>query len=335
MSKETDSRRTLSRREFFAWSAAATAALAYAPQKVLAAQDNRFHPIPSSPLPTRAYGKTGARNPILTFGCGSRWLMYKEEDQALAVLSQAIDAGITFLDSAHNYGKGMSEERIGKLMPARRKEVLIQTKIGTRDKELWWGQLETSLKRLNVEYVDMLLIHQLEHDDDLEKIEEKGGALELLYRAKEQKLTRWVGFSSHTDGSTAAKFLRRHEVDGIQIALNVATNGPYDIGHEESALPVAVEKGVGVTAMKVMGQDNIANKYEDFPAETCLRYSLSLPVTAATVGMQNPEYLQRNLDLVRNFKPFSPEEMLKLKTAAEGEVKTSFFEGLRGHSDLA
>ena len=138
-------------------------------------------------------------------------------------------------------------------MPARRKEVLIQTKLSFRDPDVWWKALETSLKRLNVDYVDTLLIHQLGHDEDLAIIERKGGILEQLYRAREQKLARWIGFSSHTDGATAAKFIRRHDIDAVQMAINVATDGPYDLGHEERALPAAVEKGIGIIAMKVMG----------------------------------------------------------------------------------
>ena len=333
MSDRQDRSGKMNRREFFALSAA-TAAATVGAGKALAA-DSRFHAIPASPLPTRQFGKTGAQVPILTFGSGSRWMMYEQVDQALEVMNRAIDSGIIYLDTAHGYGNGKSETQIGMLMPRRRKEVLIQTKIATREKDQWWSDLELSLKRMNIEYLDTCLLHSLEHEDDLEKLEVKGGPLEQLYKAKEQKLVRWAGCSGHTDGPAMAKFLARNDLDVVQMALNVATNGPFDMGFEESALPVAVKKGMGIIAMKVMGQDLIANKYENYDYATCLRYSLSLPVTSCTVGMPKPEHLTRNLEVVRNFKPLGKEEQMKLKSAAAGEIQTSFLNFMAGHQDVA
>src|SRR5262245_32032843 len=59
-------------------------------------------------LPTRAFGATGVEVPILAFGCGSRFLAYEDEDEALKVLSRAIDLGFKYLDTANNYGDGKS-----------------------------------------------------------------------------------------------------------------------------------------------------------------------------------------------------------------------------------
>src|SRR5438105_2278771 len=83
-------------------------------------------------LPTRPFGKTGIDASVLGFGSGSRFLMYEDEDQALQALNRAIDLGITYIDTAHDYGGGKSEERIGKLMGARRKEITLATKLNAR-----------------------------------------------------------------------------------------------------------------------------------------------------------------------------------------------------------
>src|SRR5215469_16489012 len=80
-------------------------------------------------LPSRTLGRTGVKVSILAFGCGSRFLMYKSEDAAIAVLNRAIDLGITYLDTAYAYGDGKSESRVGKVMASRRKEVWLATKI--------------------------------------------------------------------------------------------------------------------------------------------------------------------------------------------------------------
>ena len=80
-----------------------------------------------SKLPTRTLGKTGIEVSLLGFGSGSRFLMYKDDDKALEALSRALDLGITYIDSAHSYGDGKSEERIGRLMPERRKQITLAT----------------------------------------------------------------------------------------------------------------------------------------------------------------------------------------------------------------
>ena len=65
-------------------------------------------------LPSRTLGRTGAKVSILAFGCGSRFLMYKDVDSATAILNHAIDLGITYLDTAYAYGDGESETRVGR-----------------------------------------------------------------------------------------------------------------------------------------------------------------------------------------------------------------------------
>src|SRR5215218_9396109 len=80
-------------------------------------------------LPTRPFGKTGMDVPVLGFGSGSRFLMYEDEDQALRALERAIDLGITYIDTAHSYGNGQSEERVGRLMATRRRDVTLATKL--------------------------------------------------------------------------------------------------------------------------------------------------------------------------------------------------------------
>src|SRR5688572_1406522 len=81
--------------------------------------------LPTKGLPVRTLGRTGIKVPILGFGSGSRFLMYKDEGQALAALNRAIDLGIVYIDTAHSYGNGKSEERVGCVMATRRKEVVL------------------------------------------------------------------------------------------------------------------------------------------------------------------------------------------------------------------
>src|ERR1700751_2823212 len=123
-------------------------------------------------LPTRTLGRSGAKVSILAFGCGSRFLMYKDEDSATAILNRAIDLGITYFDTAYAYGDGESETRVGRVMATRRKDVWLATKIPDRTRDEFMRRLEGSLKRLQTDHVDLVHIHSLGKPEDLAKIEE-------------------------------------------------------------------------------------------------------------------------------------------------------------------
>src|SRR5260221_1168619 len=244
-------------------------------------------------LPTRVLGKTGVRVSILAFGGGSRFLMYKDEDKAIEAVNRALDMGITYMDTAYGYGNGRSEERIGKVMKTRRKGI-VATKIDKRDGDEAMKVLEASLKRLQIDQFDLVHIHSLTTDDDLAKIEAKGGVLETLHKLKDQKPTRFIGITSHTDPTMLAKALEQHDFDCTQMALNAAmvgmkTGNPNMVINEAMktsfqtvALPVANRKKMGVIAMKIFAQEGLLDQA---PLEKLMYYSLSLPVPLVTVGM--------------------------------------------------
>jgi len=261
-------------------------------------------------LPARTLGRTGAKVSILAFGCGSRFLMYKGEDSATAILNRAIDLGITYLDTAYLYGDGESETRVGKVMAARRKDVWLATKIPDRTRDGFLRRLEGSLKRLQTDHVDLVHIHSLAHADDLAKIEAPDGALKGLMEAREQKMARFAGMTSHTDGEVMARAIERHDLDCVQMALNASRNGRF----EKLALPAANAKNLGVIAMKVTGQEFLvgdgAGKAD---MKSLLRYSMSLPVTTAVVGMPRPEMLANNVETARSFSPLNDEERDRLR----------------------
>jgi len=261
-------------------------------------------------LPHRTLGRTGAKVSILAFGCGSRFLMYKDENQALAVLNHAIDLGIDYIDTAYAYGDGASETRVGKVMATRRKEVWLATKIMDRTRDAFMQRLDASLKRLQTNHVDLLHIHSLGKADMLARLEAPDGALKGLLEAKDQKMTRFIGMTSHTDGPTMAQAIERHPLDCVQMALNPSGNGSF----EKTALLAANKKKLGVIAMKVFGQEMLIGQ-EPGKADpaSLLRFALSLPVTAAVSGMPQVEMLERNVALGRNFSPFSAADMERLR----------------------
>ena len=263
----------------------------------------------ASRLPHRVLGRTGAKVSILAFGCGSRFLMYDEE-AGFAALNQAMDLGITYLDTAYAYGDGKSETRVGKVMATRRKQVFLATKIPDRKRDDFMRRLEGSLKRLQTDHVDLVHIHSLGHADDLAKLEAPDGAIKGLLEAREQKMARFIGMTSHTEGAVLAQAIERHDLNCVQMALNPTDNGDL----ARLALPAANKKKLGIIAMKVCGQELLIGSepgQADYP--TLLRYAMSLPVTTAVAGMPRVEFIEQNTQLARSFEPLSKSEMEKLR----------------------
>jgi uncharacterized protein len=280
-------------------------------------------------LPHRDLGGNGVTVPILAFGCGSRFLMYEDEEKAQEALNHAIDLGITYLDTAYSYGDGKSETRVGKTMATRRKEVFLATKIPDRTRDAFLSRLEASLKRLQTDHVDLVHIHSLGKADDLAKIEAPDGALRGLIEAREQKMARFIGMTSHTDGPTLAQAIERHPLNCTQMALNASQNG----GFETTALPAANRKKLGVIAMKVTGQEFLlGNASGKTNIDMLLRYSLSLPVSAAVIGMPELDFISHNAGIARNFTPLPAAEADRLRQEV-GVSRQELEHRLVGHLD--
>ena len=158
--------------------------------------------------------------------------------------------------------------------------------------------------------MDLLHIHSLRQADDLGKIEAPNGALKGLLEAREQKMARFIGMTSHTNGEVMAQAIQRHDLDCVQMALNASRNGRF----EELALPAANKKNLGVIAMKITGQEFLlGNGTGKADINSLLRYSMSLPVTTAVVGMPHLEMLEHNVEIARNFSAYSEQEMERLR----------------------
>jgi aryl-alcohol dehydrogenase-like predicted oxidoreductase len=321
----------LSRRKFIerlgATTAAASLSLPFLEHQLHA----HPHPSPvSTPLPTRTLGRTNAKVSILAFGCGSRFLMYDDEATALAALNHAIDLGITYLDTAYSYGDGKSESRVGKVMATRRNGVWLATKIPDRTRDGFMRRLEGSLKRLQTDHVDLVHIHSLGQAGDLAKIEAPDGALKGLLEAREQKMARAIGMTSHTNGEVMAQAIQHNDLDCVQMALNASRNGRF----EELALPAANAKNLGVIAMKVTGQEFLLGDASAGKAniDSLLHYSMSLPVTTAVVGMPHLEMLEHNITTARNFSPLPDVDMDRLRQQLSPS-REGLERNLSGHYD--
>ena len=283
----------------------------------IAAVSERVAAVPGM-LPRRVLGKTGERVPILGLGTGPGG-MGMEDSDAIALYNRAIDLGVTYLDTAPGYG--CAQVQLGKVMRRRRDEVFLVTKTATSNGGQALGILEQSLRDLQTEQVDLTFVHTL-GNLDVDEVLAPDGSLAGLRQAQRQGLTRYVGFSSHNAPWKAARVLREAEVDAIMLAFNFADRHTYNF--EQEALPLAVERNVGVAAMKVYGGAE-AMRYETSEGEKgrpsalgalghhdheiALRYALSLPgVALAVIGMYAGEELLKNIEWVRRYLPLAGAE---------------------------
>lgn len=301
---------------------------------------------PTRPLPKRMLGRTGVEISILCFGGGTRFFSFYTPEAAVAALNQALAAGITYFDTASSYGDGKSETLFAPFVKARRQEIFLVTKLKERTADGAMRQFEESLKRLQTDHVDLLHIHRIDSDEDLAKIEAKGGVLEAYYKLREQKVARRIGITAHADPRPLRKAIERNDFDCVQMPLNAALSGvslagfspPHpgerDYSFESVVLPVAVKKKMGVLAMKVFAQGKLfgdgATKAD---AQQLLRYAWSLPITAAVIGMHTPDLIQQNAELARTFEPMPPDEMKTLSERLAPANKLALDRFFSDHAD--
>ncbi|MFP4191437.1 MAG: aldo/keto reductase [Candidatus Hydrogenedentota bacterium] len=313
----------MNRRQFVRTTLAGTAAAGLALKGALGAEEQPFDP---KDLPTRPFGKVGIRVPLLGFGTGGRWLSNQNDEDALGLLEYALDHGVFYWDTAGQYENDRisSEERIGRLLPSRRKEVFLVSKVNERSADATKASIERSLKRLRTDYIDLMHVHSIQSVSDAESI---GPALDVLRQYKEEGVIRHIGFTGHKTAAGMKRVAERHDdFEAMMIALNHVEHldwvGVDDEPFEEMAAPYAAEQGLGVVAMKVIAPRMSSSEVSP---EDLLRYALSNSLfSLAVVSMNTMEQVKENLRIVRSFQPLSPERLNEVRTSLE-----SFYRGER------
>jgi aryl-alcohol dehydrogenase-like predicted oxidoreductase len=250
-------------------------------------------------LPTTLLSGTGRTLPRLGFG-GFTICRLPDVDQAVGVVEHAIDSGIRYFDTAPSYGNGTSEQRIGaalKKSSVKRSEFFIATKTLERSADGARRELEESLKRLQVEYVDSVQVHAVANDYETAFAE--NSVLKGLRRAKEEKLIRHIGFTCHANPKYALACLERFDFATALVPVN-----PIDTKHlsfTKDFLPAAVEKNIGVIAMKVFAGGSLL-KNRKASAGELLRYALSQPgVRIVIPGCEKTEHIDEAVRAVKGF----------------------------------
>jgi len=242
----------------------------------------------------RTLGKTGLKVSGVGYGIG-----FKPVPE---VVARAIDMGINYYDTSRDYGD--SEEIFSKVIKGKRDKIHIATKSGRRTKADILEDMETSLKMLGTDYVDIWHLHAR---DTPAAIPDE--ALEAMVQCKKSGKARFLGFSCH-DPNNMADFLINSKVfDVMQTTYSFPIGGKF----RNEAVKKLQDAGIGVIAMKVVvGLTGLHLKGFDNPPATKgdgplagIKWVLTNPAIGTTVP-----FMQRMSDLEMNIRamsePFTP-----------------------------
>ena len=263
----------------------------------------------------RTLGRTGER--VSAIGMGGFHIAQHglSEDESIRLVRAAIDRGITFMDNSWDYNEGKSEIYMGKaLKEGYRQKVFLMTKIDGRTKEVAKEQIETSLRRLQTDHIDLVQHHEVIRFDDPDRIFAEGGAMEAVLDAKKAGKIRYVGFTGHKDPQIhlyTLKVAADHgfHFDAAQMPLNVMD--AHFRSFAQLVVPELVRQGIGVLGMKSMGDGVILKSKIVSPIE-CLHYALSLPTSVVITGIDKPEILDQAIEAARTFTPMNKDQVAEL-----------------------
>ena len=319
----------LDRRDLFKFGAATAAGLlatrlgALESHEAMAPKPNSsapFNPVTASAMPTRNLGRTGHLVGLFSLGGQAAIEQPNHEKVAIPILERALDLGVNYLDTSARYGgeARWSEQYLGQVMKHRRKEAFLATKAHDRTADGALRLLETSLRLLQTDHVDLWQLHAMSSMDDVERVCAKGGALEAFQKARDQKLVRFLGLSGHTDPDVLAEAIRRFPFDTVLMAFNAADT--WHLPFKKTLLPLAVDREMGIIGMKIPARGRLLEGVPPPPPDKqrgtakhdrpgtltmreAMRYTLSHPVSTVIIGVDNIAQLEENVAIARSFLP--------------------------------
>jgi aryl-alcohol dehydrogenase-like predicted oxidoreductase len=283
------------------------------------------------PMPQRALGQTGWQASLLTMG-GVRWDTLCSDEEAAALVRRALELGVNTFDTAHVYGGGESERKLGLALEGVRQRVWVNTKVIDRTCDGAKRQMETSLQRLRTDYVDLMFVHSLDSEEQYRAILSPNSVLKAVEEFRAAGHIRYVGISGHWVRDWMARIVQEVPFDAVLFPAGLF-NIAYDYNFFENVLPLARERNMAVLGMKIYGAGRIKHARS---IEPYLRYSLNQPIDTAVIGVDNIPQLEQTIRVVKSRPaPLSEEEQAALLPEAlaitqqwdEGEFP--FVEGYR------
>lgn len=254
----------------------------------------------------RVLGKTGLK--ISRMGFGGIPIQRIDAEGTKKLMQELAEEGINYIDTARAYT--VSEEYLGYALEGMREKFIIATKSGTTTKEAMAADIETSLRNLRTDYIDLYQFHNPTMAA-LDQILAPGGAMEAVQEAVAAGKIRHIGITTHS----LALFERVLEYPWVETIMF-----PYNIVETQGKELVAkcAEKNIGFIAMKPLAGGAIEN------GTLAMRYLVTDPnVTVVIPGMAEPKELAENLAAMNNTAPLTEEELAAMEQVRR-ELGTQF-----------
>lgn len=281
----------------------------------------------------RKFGRTGETVSAIGLGGSHIGKPQITDAEAIKLIQQAIDRGITFMDNCWDYNEGRSERRMGDALAQSgyRNKVFLMTKVDGRNKNNATDQLHDSLKRLRTDRIDLVQFHEILRFDDPDRIFREGGAFEALSEAKKAGKLRFIGFTGHKDPHVHLYMLEVAAKHGFQFDAVLMPSNLMDAHFRSFAqlvMPKLVEQKIGIQTMKPFcGGDGIILKSGAIqnPID-CLHYALNLPADVVITGIEKPKILEQAFQAAKTFKPMNEEHFAALLSKTEQVASTGKYE---------
>lgn len=255
-------------------------------------------------LPKRPLGKTGVEVSILGLGGEGILRTFGKEKEAVSLIQRAIGLGITYFESARIYSG--SESYYGMALKERRREIFLASKSHERTGDGALKNLETTLKTMNTNYLDLWMIHDVRTPKDIDQIFAPKGAIKAFESAKRNKLVRFIGISGHRNPTILSRAIDLFPFDAVLMPVNPAE--PHYWSFLSEVLPKAQQKGMGILGMKTLSRGISIKIFGIESVENFLRFALSQSISAVVVGCDTLEQLEKNVQIARSFQPMPVRE---------------------------
>jgi predicted aldo/keto reductase-like oxidoreductase len=271
----------------------------------------------------RTLGATDEKVSAIGVGGWHLGLPKVDEQLSIRIVRTAIDRGINFMDNSWDYNGGTSELRMGKaLLNGYRDKVFLMTKIDGRTKKQAAHQLDDSLRRLQVETIDLVQHHEIIRFEDPDRVFADDGANAALIEARQAGKLRYIGFTGHKDPHIHLYMLEVADnhgfrFDSVQMPLNLMD--AHFRSFAKLMLPELVKRNIGVLGMKSMANGILLKSKTVTPIE-CLHYALHLPTSVVITGIDSMTILDQACEAIRTFQPLDEKDLQTLlaKTASAG-----------------
>jgi hypothetical protein len=291
-------------------------------------KDFPYNPRTHKAMPMRNLGRTGYQVGLLSLGGQATLEIAGKEKESVAIINRAIDLGINYIDTAAGYGGGVSETHIGLVLKERRSEVFLASKTNDRSYDGSMRLLEKSLKQLQTDHLDCWQLHNVQTQEDVDKIFADAGALKALEKAREQGMVRFLGITGHFEPLVLMRAIERYPFDTILMAVNAAD--PHYLSFRRYLLPLALKKEMGIIGMKLATRGRLLSTWTPPPLEQqqerlrtarpgaitmreSILYNSTLPVSTNIIGVDELAQLEENVRVAAGFAPLSEEQMAELE----------------------